>query len=109
MVSNKKLNPVVTELFIRGRKRNISLAFITKSYFAVPKNIRLNSNYYFIMKIQNKRELQQIAYNHSSGIDLKDFMNLLKKCTTKPYSFYDTTLASDNYSRFIKNTFLERI
>ena len=84
MVSNKKLNP---ELFIRGRKRNISLAFITKSYFAVPKNIRLNSTYYFIMKIQNKRELQQIAYNHSSGIDLKDFMNLLKKCTKNHIPF----------------------
>ena len=57
MLSNKKLNPTVTELFIRGRKLNISLVFITQSYFPVPKNIRLNSTYYFVMKIPNKREL----------------------------------------------------
>ena len=63
MVSNKKLNPIVTELFIRGRKRNISLAFSKQSYFAVPKNIRLNSTHYFVMKIPNKREVQQIAFN----------------------------------------------
>ena len=54
--SNKKLNPIVTELFIRGRKLNISPIFITQSYFAEPKNIRLNSTHYFIMKIPNKRE-----------------------------------------------------
>ena len=69
MVSNKKLNPIVTELFIRGRKLNISLAFISQSYFAVPKNFRLNSTHYFIMKIRNKRERRQIAFNHSSDID----------------------------------------
>ena len=56
MLSDKKLNPIVTELFIRGRKLNISLVFITKSYFTVPKNIRLNSTHYFVMKIPNKRE-----------------------------------------------------
>ena len=66
MLSNKKLNPIVTELFIRGRKLNISLVFITKSYFPVPKNIRLNSTHYFNMNIPNKHELQQIAFNHSS-------------------------------------------
>ena len=95
MLSNKKLNPIVTELFIRGRKLNISLVFITQSYFAVPKNIRLNSTHYFVMKIPNKRELQQIAFNHSSDIDFQDFMNLYKKSTAKPYSFFviDTTLA----------------
>ena len=57
MLSNKKFNPIVTELFIRGRKLNISLAFITQSYFVVPKYIRSNSTHYFIMKIPNKREL----------------------------------------------------
>ena len=57
MVSNKRINPVVTAFFIRGRKLNISLVFITKSYFAVPKNIKLNSTHYFIMKIPNKQEL----------------------------------------------------
>ena len=85
MVSNKRLNPIVTELFIGGRKLNISLVFITQSYSAVPKNIRLNSVHGFIMKIQKKRELQQIAFNHSSDIDFQDFMNLYKKCTEKPY------------------------
>ena len=68
MVSNKKINLIVTELFIRARKLNIYLVFITQSYFAVPKNIRLNKTHYFIMKILNKRELQQIALNHSSDI-----------------------------------------
>ena len=63
MFSNKKLNPIVTELFVRGRKLKIYLGSITKSYFAVPGNIRLNSTHYFIMKILNKRELQQIAFN----------------------------------------------
>ena len=105
MLSNKKLNPIVTELFIRGRKLNISLVFITQSYFAVPKNIRLNSTHYFVMKIPNKRELQQIAFNHSSDIDFQDFMNLYKKCTEKPYYFVaiDKTLASDNPLHFRKN------
>ena len=70
MLSNKRLNPVVTELFITGRKPNISLVFITQSYFALPKYIRINSTHYFVLKISNKRELQQIAFNHSSDIDL---------------------------------------
>ena len=65
MLSNKKLSPIVTELFIRGRKLYIFLAFITQSYFSVPKSIRLNSTHYFIKKIPNKRELQQIAFNDS--------------------------------------------
>ena len=69
MISNKKLNPTVTELFIRGRKLNISLAFITQSYFKVPQNVTVNSTHYFIIKIPNKRELQQIAINHSSDIE----------------------------------------
>ena len=110
LLSKKKLNPIVTKLFIRSRKLNISLVFITQSYFAVPKNITLNSTHYFIMKIPNKRDLQQIAFSHSSDIDFQDFMNLYKKCTGKPYSFLviDTTLASDNLLRFRKN-FLGRI
>ena len=69
MLSNKRLNPIVTELFIRGRKRNIYLLFIKQSYFFVPKNIRLNSTHYFTTKIPNKRQLQQIAINHSPDID----------------------------------------
>ena len=88
MINNKKLNPVVTELFIRGKKLNISIVFITQSHFKVPKYVRLNSTHFFIMKIPNKRELQQIALNHSSDIDFKDFINIYKKCTVGPYSFF---------------------
>ena len=102
MINNNKLNPIVTELFIRGRKLNISVFFITQSYFKVPKGVRLNSTHFFIMKIPNKRELQQIALNHSSDIDLKDFMNIYKKYTKEPYSFLvnDTILPSDDPFRF---------
>ena len=109
-LSNKSLNPVVTELFIWRRKLNVSLVFIMQSYFAVPKNIRLNSTYYFIMNIPNKPELQQIAFNRSSNIDFKDFMNLYKKCTAKPCSFLiiTATLASDN-CLFQKELFRKKI
>ena len=107
MINNKKLNSIVTELFIRGRKLNISLVFITQSYFKVPKDVRLNTTHFFIMKIPNKRELQQIAINHSSDIDFKDFIKIYKKCTDNPYSFLvnDTTLSSDNPLRFRKNLY----
>ena len=76
MLSNKKHNRIVTELLIRGRKLNISLVFMTQSYFAVSKNIRLNSTHYFIIKIPNKQELQQIAFNHSSDIDFQHWKRL---------------------------------
>ena len=79
----KKLNLVVTEL----EKLKISPVFIAQSYFAVPRNIRLNSTHYFIMKIPNKQELQNIASNNSLDIDFQKCMDLYKKCTTKPYSF----------------------
>ena len=79
MISNKKLNPIVTELFIKDRKVNTNVVFITQSYFSVPKNIRLNSTCYFIMNIPEKQELQQIAFNHSSDIDFKSFKDLKKQ------------------------------
>ena len=105
MINNNKLNPIVTELFIRGRKLIISIVFITQSYFKVPKDVRLNSTHFPIMKIPNKRELQQIALNHSSDVDFKDFMQIYKKCTTEPYYFLvnDTTLPSDDPLRYRKN------
>ena len=78
IINNRNLNPVVTELFVGGRKLNISFVFITQSYFKVPKHVRLNSAHFFIMKIPNKRELQQIALNHSSDIDFKDFIKIYK-------------------------------
>ena len=104
MIHNRKLDSIVTELLIRGRKLNISLVFITQSYFKVPKDVRLNTTHFFIAKIPNKRELQQIAINHSSDISTKDFTNIYRKCTVEPYSFFvnDTTLASDNPLRFKK-------
>ena len=107
MINNKKLNSIATELFIRRTKLNISLVFITQSYFKVPKDVRLNTTHFFITKIPNKRELQQIILNHSSDISTKDFINIYKKCTSKPYSFLvnDATLASDNPLRFRKNLF----
>ena len=79
MINNKKLNPVVTELFIRGRKIDISIVFITQSYFKVPKDVTLNSTQFFIMKILNKRELQQTVLIHSSDIDFKNFIKIYKK------------------------------
>ena len=87
MINHKKLNSIVTDLFIRGRKLNISLVFITKSYFKVPKNVRLNSTHFSIMNIPNKKEIQQIALNQSSDISSKDFSQICKKCTAERYSF----------------------
>ena len=89
----KNLNPIITELFIRGRKLNISVVFITQLYFKVPKDVKRNSTHFFIIKIPNKRELQQIAINYSSDVDFKDFMKIYKKYTAEPYTFLvnDTT------------------
>ena len=111
MPSNKKFNPIVTELFLRGRKLNNCLVFITQPYFAVLQNsTKLNSTHNFIMKISNKYKLQHVAFNNSLDIDFKDFMNLYKKSTAKPFSslVIDTTLAYDNPLCFRKNL-LEKI
>ena len=69
MLNNKKRNPIVTQLFVRGRKLNMSFVFITQSYFGVPKDVRLNSMHYVIMKIPNTLELQKVASSNSSDID----------------------------------------
>ena len=105
MVSNKNLNPIATWLFIKRRKLNI-----TKSYFAVPKFIRLNYTHCCIMKISNKKELQQIRINHFSDIDFKHFMTLYKKCTAEACSFLinHKTLQVDNHLR-CRHNLLERI
>ena len=87
MIHNKKLNSIVTELFIRCRKLNISLVFITESYFKVPKDVRLNTTYFFIAKIRNKRELREITVNRSSDISTKDFTNIYRDCTAEPFFF----------------------
>ena len=87
IMTNKKFQDVLKELFIRCRKLNVSLIFITQSYFSVPKVVRLNSTYYLIMKINNRRELQSIAINHSADIDYKDFIKIYREYTKEPYFF----------------------
>ena len=105
MLSNKKFNPLVNEYFNGDRKLINFLVFITECHFIEPKIIRPNSTHYFIIKIPNKEELQQIAFNYSSNVYYEDFTNLYKKCLAKRYSFLviDSTLESDNPSRFRKN------
>ena len=107
IMTNKKFQSIIKELFIRCRKINISLVCITQSYFSVSKDVRLNSTHYFIMKINNRKELQNIAINHSADIDYQDFIKTYRECTRKPYSFLtlDTTLPSSNLLRFRKNLF----
>ena len=96
MINNKKLNSVVTELFIRGRKLNISLVFVTQSYFKVPKDVTLSTIHFFIMKNPYKRKLKKTALNHSSDISIKDFIKIYKKYTAEPFSFLvnDASLTS---------------
>ena len=92
LISNRKLNPVVTELFIRVRKLNISIVFITQSHFKVPKEVKLNTTHFFIMKIPNKIEHQQIELNNSSDIDdinIKDFMKIYKKIYCQTIFFFN--------------------
>ena len=98
---------MTNRLFIRCRKLNISLVFITQSYFSVPKDVRLNSTNCLIMKINNKRELQNIAINHSVDIDYQDFIKIYRECTKKPYSFLtkDTTLPASDPLRLRKKLF----
>ena len=85
IMTNKKFQSIIKELFIRCRKQNISLVFITQSYFSVPKDVTSNSTHYLIIKINNKRELKHIATNHSADIDYKDFMEIYRECTKEPY------------------------
>ena len=105
--SNKKFQAIIKYLFIKCRKLNISLVFITQSYFPVPKDARLNSTPYLILKINNRKELQNIAINHSADSDYKDFIKIYRECTREPFNFLtsDTTLPADNPLRFRKNVF----
>ena len=105
IMTNKKLQAIIKELFIRCRKLYLSLVFIIQSYFSVPTEFRLNSMHYLIMKIHSKKEPQQIAINHSADIDYKDFIKIYKKCTRKPCSFLtiDNTLPANDLLRFTKS------
>ena len=103
VMSNKKAQQVLKHLLIRCRKLNISLCFLTQSYFSVPKDMRLNCTHYIIFKLNNKRELQNIAINHSADIDYKNFVKIYRGCTKEPYNFLsiDTTQPADK--RFKEN------
>ena len=103
--TNKKFQFIDKKLFIRSRKLNISFVFIVQSYFLVPKDVRLNSIHYLIIKIYSKRELQSIANNHSADIDYKDFMNIYREYKSKLYSFstIHTSLLADSPLRFREN------
>ena len=105
IMTNKRFQAIIKELFTTCRKLNISLVFITQSYFSVPKDVRLNSTHYLITKINNKRELQNTAINHSADIDYLDFIKIYRECTKEPYNFLtiDTTLPASDPLRFRKN------
>ena len=105
IMSNKKFQAIIKNLFIRCRKLNISLVFITQSYFSVPKDVRLNSAHYSIMKINNQRKLQNIAINHSADIDYNDFGKIYIEYAKEPYSFLtiDSTLPASDPLRFRKD------
>ena len=107
IMSNKKVHAIIKELFIRCRKLNILLVFITQSCFFVPKDVSLNSTHYLLIKINNRKELQNIAINDSAVIYYKDFMKLYRECTREPHSFWtiDTTLPASDPLRFRKNLF----
>ena len=105
IMANKKCQQILEELFIRSRKTNISLVFISKSYFFVPKNVRLNCMHYYIMKISNQIELSNIAQNHTSDIVYKDFLKMYCNYTKKTYDFFtiENTLPSDNSLKYHQN------
>ena len=103
----KRFQAITKELLIRCRKINISLVFITQSYLSVPKDVRLNPTHYLIMKINNKREWQNVAINHSADIDYDDFIKIYGECKKEPYNFLtiDTTVPASDPLRFRKNLF----
>ena len=105
IMSSIKFQIIIKELFIRCIKLNISFVFITQSYFRTPKDARLNSTHYVIMKIQSRRELQNIAQQNSGDIDFKDFLKTYKDYTSKLYScmIINTAVPSGNPMRFRKN------
>ena len=101
VMSDKKAQQVLKDLFIRCRKLNISLCFLTQSYFSVPKDVRLNCTHYILFKLNNKRDLKNIAISHSADIDYKDFMKTYRDCTREPFNFL--TIATNKDEKFIKN------
>ena len=107
IMDNRRFQAIIKEVFIRCRKLNISLVFITQPYFFVPKGVRLNSTHYLIMKINNRKELKNIAIDHSADIDYNNFMKIYRECRKELFNFFaiDTTLPASNPLRFRKNLF----
>ena len=105
---NKNFKRIIKELFYRARKINVSIVFITQSYFRALKDARLNSTHYILMKIGNKKELKRIAEEKSGHLDYKDFLEIYNYCTREPYSFMtiDTRLTA---SAIFKKKFNEPI
>ena len=101
VISDKKAQQILKDLFIRCRKLNIPLCFLTQSFFSVPKDVRLNWTHYILFKLNNKRELQNTAINHSADIDYKDFIKIYRHCTKEPFNFLTIATTKDN--KFIKN------
>ena len=100
VMSDKKAQKVLKDLFIRCRKLNISLWFLIQSYFSVPKDVRLNCTHYILFKLHNNRELQNIAINHSADIDYKDFIKIYRYCTRELFNFLTIDTTKDK--KFIK-------
>ena len=107
IMTNRRFQAIIKELFVRCKKLNISLVFITQFYFSVPKDVRLNSTHYLIMKINKRKELQNIAIDHSTDIDYKDFMKIYREWTREPFDFLtiDGMLPASNPLRFRKSFF----
>ena len=107
IMTNRRFQAIVKELFIRCRTLIVSLVFITQFYFSVPKDVRLNSTHYLIMKINNRTELQNVAINHSADTDYQDFMKIYRECTKEPYNVLaiNTTLPASNPLGFRKKMF----
>ena len=103
IMRNEKFKAIVKELFIRCRKLNISIVFITQSYFRTPKDARLNSAYFILMKIGNKNELKSIAEENSGHLDFKDFLEIYNYCTKEPYSFMLVDTRPSAHVTFKKN------
>ena len=101
VMSDKRAQQILKDLFIRCRKLNISLCFLTQSYFSVPKDVRLNFTHYILFQLNNRRELQNIAIDHSADVDYKDFMKIYRVCTKEPFNFLTIDTTKDN--KFIKN------
>ena len=101
VMSDRRAQQVLKDLFIRCRKLNILLCFLTQSYFSVPKDVRLNCTHYILFKLNNKRELQNIAFNNTADIDYKDFIKIYRLCAKEIFNFLTIDTTKDK--KFIKN------